>query len=90
MTVIDVDVVIAGGGIAGFAAAASLREFGWSALVVEPGQRAERRLAGELIHPPGMAGLVDLNLCDNDGLPGAVPIRGFQPECDTGAAAIPR
>jgi squalene monooxygenase len=88
MTVIDVDVVIAGGGIAGFAAAASLREFGWSALVVEPGQRAERRLAGELIHPPGMAGLVDLNLCDNDGFPGAVPIRGFQVFREEGVGAV--
>jgi squalene monooxygenase len=88
MTTIDVDVVIAGGGIAGFAAAASLQEFGWSTLVVEPGQHAERRLAGELIHPPGMAGLVDLKLCGNDGLPGAVAIRGFQVFREEGGRAV--
>lgn len=77
MPAADVDVVIAGGGIAGLAAAASLSEFGWSTLVVEPGQHAERRLAGELIHPPGMADLVELGLCEHQGLPGAVPISGF-------------
>jgi squalene monooxygenase len=84
----DFDVVIAGGGFAGLAAAAGLREFGWSTLVVEPGQHAERRLAGELIHPPGMAGLVDLGLCERDGLPGALPIRGFQVYREEGGRAV--
>lgn len=88
MPAADVDVVIAGGGIAGIAAAASLREFGWSTLVVEPGQHAERRLAGELIHPPGMAGLFDLGLCEHDGLPGAIPIRGFQIFREQGGRAV--
>lgn len=88
MPAADVDVVIAGGGIAGLAAAAGLHEFGWSTLVVEPGQHAERRLAGELIHPPGMAGLVDLGLCDRAGLPGALPIRGFQVYREEGGRAV--
>jgi squalene monooxygenase len=74
---VDVDVVIAGGGVAGLATAAALGEFGWSTLVVEPGQRAERRLAGELIHPPGVAGLTELGLCGADGFADAVPIKGF-------------
>jgi len=75
---IDVDVVIAGGGVAGVVTAAALREFGWSVLIVEPGQHAERRLAGELIHPPGVAGLVELGLFDADEFVTAVPIRGFR------------
>ena len=75
---IDVDVVVAGAGVAGLAAAAALSEFGWSTLIVEPGQHAERRLAGELVHPPGVAGLIELGLCGREGLPGAVPIRGFR------------
>jgi 2-polyprenyl-6-methoxyphenol hydroxylase-like FAD-dependent oxidoreductase len=74
---IDADVVVAGGGVAGVSAAAALREFGWRVLVVEPGQRAERRLAGELIHPPGVDGLAELGLYDRTGFAAAVPIRGF-------------
>ena len=88
MSAADVDVVIAGGGIAGIAAAAGLREFGWSTLIVEPGQHAGRRLAGELIHPPGVAGLADLGLCETDGLPGAIPIRGFQVFREEGGRAV--
>ena len=44
----DFGVIVAGGGIAGAATAAALAEFGWSVLIVEPGQRADRRLAGEV------------------------------------------
>jgi squalene monooxygenase len=58
----EVDVVVAGGGVAGSAAAAALAALGWSVLVVEPGQHDERRLAGELIHPAGVAGLAKLGL----------------------------
>ncbi len=74
---IDADVIVAGGGVAGVSAAAALREFGWRVLVVEPGQHAERRLAGELIHPPGANGLNELGLYDPKGFAQAVPIRGF-------------
>jgi squalene monooxygenase len=58
----EVDVVVAGGGVAGSAAAAALAALGWSVLVVEPGQHDERRLAGELIHPAGVASLARLGL----------------------------
>jgi squalene monooxygenase len=77
MVRIDYDVIIAGGGVAGISAAAALREFGWSVLIVEPGQHSERRLAGELIHPRGVSALIELGLCNGNGLDGAVPIKGF-------------
>src|SRR5580700_1412910 len=59
---VEVDVVVAGGGVAGSTAAAAFAALGWSVLVVEPGQHDERRLAGELIHPAGVAGLGKLGL----------------------------
>src|SRR6266478_5837437 len=77
MAHIDYDVIIAGGGVAGIAAAAALEEFGWSVLIVEPGQHADRRLAGELIHPPGVAALTELGLFRGSCFNGSVPIRGF-------------
>jgi squalene monooxygenase len=73
----DFDVIIAGGGVAGVATAAALAEFAWSVLIVEPGQRTERRLAGEVIHPPGVAGLIELGLYDRAGLADAVSLEGF-------------
>src|SRR5271154_1845534 len=77
MARVDYDVIIAGGGVAGISAAAALKEFGWSVLIVEPGQHADRRLAGELIHPPGVAALTELGLCGAGSFDGAVPIKGF-------------
>ena len=47
------DVVVAGAGVAGVSVAAALREFGHRVLLVEPGLDSAKRLAGELIHPPG-------------------------------------
>jgi squalene monooxygenase len=87
----DFDVIIAGGGVAGVATAAALAEFSWSVLIVEPGQRAERRLAGEVIHPPGVAGLIELGLYDRKGLADAVPIKGFRvfPNGGTSGDGIP-
>jgi squalene monooxygenase len=77
MARVDYDVIIAGAGVAGIAAAAALKEFGWSVLIVEPGQHADRRLAGELIHPPGVAALTELGLYCANGFDGAVPMKGF-------------
>jgi squalene monooxygenase len=34
-------------------------------LVVEPGLNDDRRLAGELLHPPGVAGLAELGVLDS-------------------------
>ena len=71
------DAVVAGAGVAGSVAAAVLAGEGFSVLVVEPGQRSERRLAGELLHPPGVLGLRSLGF----GLPpvgcDAAAMRGF-------------
>jgi 2-polyprenyl-6-methoxyphenol hydroxylase-like FAD-dependent oxidoreductase len=72
----DVDVLIAGGGVAGCAAAAALSQLGLNLLIVEPLPDPGRRLAGELIHPPGIDGLCELGLMDADALPGR-PVNGF-------------
>jgi 2-polyprenyl-6-methoxyphenol hydroxylase-like FAD-dependent oxidoreductase len=89
----DYDVIIAGGGIAGVAAAAAVREFGWSVLIVEPTVQSERRLAGELIHPRGVAALIELGLCGGERFEGAVPIKGFVaftgPETSHAQIALP-
>src|SRR5579871_657440 len=77
MARIDYDVIVAGGGVAGISAAAALKEFGWSVLIVEPGQHSERRLGGELIHPAGVSGLDDLGLMNGFGRRGATSIGGF-------------
>lgn len=74
---VDVDVVIAGGGIAGAATAAALQQIGYKVLVVEPGLHQARRLAGELLHPPGVAGLAEIGLLDAVKSSPAVPISGF-------------
>ncbi len=75
--IIDVDAVVAGGGVAGSAAAAALAGLGWSVLIVEPGQHDERRLAGELIHPAGVSGLADLGLLTSPVFAAAARLDGF-------------
>ena len=72
----DVDVLIAGGGIAGAAAAAALSPLGLSVLIIEPKSSHGRRLAGELIHPPGIDALKQLGLLDDESQIGS-EIRGF-------------
>ena len=73
----DVDAVIAGGGVAGSAAAAALAHLGWSVLIVEPGQHDERRLAGELIHPAGVRRLAELGLLSAPAFAEAARLAGF-------------
>lgn len=72
----DYDVIIAGAGVAGVAAAAALEEFGWSVLVVEPGQHDDRRLGGELIHPAGVRVLKELGIFDGEFKDG-ISMKGF-------------
>jgi 2-polyprenyl-6-methoxyphenol hydroxylase-like FAD-dependent oxidoreductase len=72
----DVDVLIAGGGVAGAAAAAALSQLGLRILIIEPGPAQDRRLAGELIHPPGIEGLCRLGLLSDRAMPGS-PVKGF-------------
>lgn len=76
MSHMNVDVLIAGGGIAGAAAAAALAPLGLSILIIEPRPAYGRRLAGELIHPPGIEGLRELGLLDEDSVLGA-EVKGF-------------
>lgn len=71
-----VDVLIAGGSVAGVAAAAALSELGLKILIIEPGPNHGRRLAGELIHPPGIDGLCELGLLDRDAPLGSA-VKGF-------------
>jgi len=71
-----VDVLIAGGGVAGVAAAAALSQLGLNILIIEPGPSFGRRLAGELIHPPGIEGLRQLGLLD-EATPLGSAVKGF-------------
>ena len=71
------DVIIAGGGVAGSAVAAALGEFGYRVLLIEPGLQYAKRLAGELIHPPGVSYLSKLGLLGFLEEAGGVPVNGF-------------
>jgi len=71
------DVIIAGAGVAGTAVAAALAEFGYSVLIVEPGMNRPKRLAGELIHPPGVEDLRELGLLACLEQSGVTPVQGF-------------
>ncbi len=72
----DLDVLIAGGGVAGSATAAALSQLGLKVLIIEPDPDHGRRLAGELIHPPGIDGLCELGLLAEDSAPGKT-VKGF-------------
>jgi squalene monooxygenase len=72
-----VDVVVAGSGIAGASVAAALRGSGYEVVVVEPGLHRAKRLAGELIHPPGVTDLTMLGLWDHLPPASVVPVQGF-------------
>jgi 2-polyprenyl-6-methoxyphenol hydroxylase-like FAD-dependent oxidoreductase len=74
---IDVDVVIGGGGVAGAVTAMALQSLGYQVLVVEPGLNDDRRLAGELLHPPGVAGLAELGVLNSLMGEPAVVVNGF-------------
>src|SRR5262245_13545207 len=82
-----VDVLIAGAGVAGVAAAAALGEFGWEVLLIDPGLDGTRRLAGELIHPPGTTDLAALGLLHRLEEKGGTPVHGFAVVPDAGGAA---
>lgn len=74
---IDIDVVIGGGGVAGAVTAIALQQIGYEVLVVEPSLNDDRRLAGELLHPPGVAGLAELGVLNSLMREPAVAVNGF-------------
>lgn len=71
------DVIIAGGGVAGSTTAAGLAGCGYRVLIVEPGLNHEKRLAGELLHPPSTDNLNELGLLDCLKKAGGVSLQGF-------------
>jgi 2-polyprenyl-6-methoxyphenol hydroxylase-like FAD-dependent oxidoreductase len=85
------DVVIGGGGTAGSSVAAALGEFGYEVLIVEPGLDGSKRLAGELIHPPGVTDLAELGLLEPLSRAGVAPVLGFAvvPDADSDAYLLP-
>jgi squalene monooxygenase len=86
-----VDALVAGGGMAGATVAAALSRFGFEVLLVEPGLDGAKRLAGELIHPPGASDLAELGLLDALLAAGAAPVLGFAVvrDADTEAFLLP-
>jgi 2-polyprenyl-6-methoxyphenol hydroxylase-like FAD-dependent oxidoreductase len=85
----DVDVIVGGGGVAGVAAAAAIQQLGYRVMVVEPGQHGERRLAGEVFHPPGVTGLADLGLLSALKEKPAVNVSGFSVSCNGDYIRLP-
>jgi squalene monooxygenase len=85
----DMDVIVGGGGVAGIAAAAALQQLGYRVMVVEPGQHDERRLAGEVFHPPGVSGLADLGLLPALREKPAVNVSGFSVTCGNDYIRLP-
>ena len=73
----DFDVIVAGGGVAGASTAASLADQGYHVLLCEAGLPSGKRLAGELLHPPGVEQLDSLGLLEPMKRAGAVPVYGF-------------
>ena len=71
------DAVVAGGGVAGSTTAAALAREGLEVLLCEAGLPNRRRLAGELLHPPAVASLEDLDLLEPLKRAGAVASYGF-------------
>src|SRR5262249_7951353 len=85
----DIDVIVGGGGVAGTAAAAAIQQLGYRVMLVEPGLNDERRLAGEVFHPPGVAGLAELGLLSELMHAPAVTVNGFSVSADGDFIQLP-
>jgi 2-polyprenyl-6-methoxyphenol hydroxylase-like FAD-dependent oxidoreductase len=85
----DIDVIVGGGGVAGTAAAAAIQQLGYRVMLVEPGVNHERRLAGEVFHPPGVAGLAELGLLSELMHAPAVTVDGFSVSSDGSFIHLP-
>ena len=71
------DAVVVGGGVAGSTSAVSLAKKGLRVLLCEAGLPSNRRLAGELLHPPATRTLDELGLLPELEAAGAMPAYGF-------------
>ena len=85
----DIDVIVGGGGVAGTAAVAAIQQLGYRVMLIEPGLNDERRLAGEVFHPPGVAGLAELGLLSELMHEPAVTVDGFSVSSDGGFIHLP-
>jgi len=77
MNELSFDAIVAGGGIAGSTTAAALAAQGLEVLLCEAGLPSDKRLAGELMHPPAAQRLEDLGLLHVLEKAGGVPVHGF-------------
>jgi 2-polyprenyl-6-methoxyphenol hydroxylase-like FAD-dependent oxidoreductase len=58
-------------------------------MLVEPGLNDDRRLSGEVFHPPGVTGLAELGLLPALMLAPAVTVNGFSVSCDGDCIQLP-
>ncbi len=72
-----VDVLVVGGGMAGACAAAALAALGREVHLLDAGVNRHKQLAGELIHPPGVAHLHRFGLGNALAHAGAQDVSGF-------------
>src|SRR5262249_58032864 len=82
-------VSVGGAGVAGTAAAAAIQRLGYTVMLAEPGLNDERRLAGEVFHPPGVAGLAELGLLPALMRAPAVTVNGFSVSTDSESIRLP-
>jgi squalene monooxygenase len=85
----DFDVIVGGAGVAGTAAAAAIQRLGYNVMLVEPGLNDDRRLAGEVFHPPGVSGLEELGLLKALKHAPAVTVNGFIVSSNNGYIRLP-
>jgi 2-polyprenyl-6-methoxyphenol hydroxylase-like FAD-dependent oxidoreductase len=71
------------------AAAAAIQQLGYQVMLVEPGLNDSRRLAGEVFHPPGVAGLSELGLLPAVMTAPAVNLNGFSVTSDGDCIRLP-
>jgi len=87
MPELSFDAIIAGGGIAGSTTAAALAAQGLEVLLCEAGLPSDKRLAGELMHPPAAQRLEELGLLHVLEKAGGVAVHGFAVYAGGDAAA---
>jgi squalene monooxygenase len=85
---LEVDVLVAGGGPAGCTTAAAMAQLGLRTLLADAGQDRKKQLAGELLHPVGVEELTAFGFSEVLRSGGA-PIIGFAVVDDARTALLP-